>query len=111
MPITKHPKVTEPLWKEWDYKAQKKGVRNTVYSVNGDQYTGEWNDNKKNGEVFGVSCLIKSYDICQVWSFISNVFFSFLVWQAKGQCSGKRVVRSMMVIGRMTEDVGLGHTV
>lgn len=52
MPITKHPKTTEPLWKEWDYKAQKKGVHNTVYSVNGDQYTGEWNDNKKNGKSF-----------------------------------------------------------
>lgn len=49
MPITKHPKKCEPLWKEWDYKAQKKGVHHTVYSVNGDQYTGEWNNNKKNG--------------------------------------------------------------
>lgn len=50
MPITKQPKKSEPLWKDWDYKAQKKGVHHTVYSVNGDQYTGEWDDNKKNGE-------------------------------------------------------------
>ena len=50
MPITKIPKKSEPLWKDWDYKAQKKGVHHTVYSVNGDQYTGEWNDNQKNGE-------------------------------------------------------------
>ena len=50
MPITKVPKKTQPLWKEWDYKAQKKGVRNTVYSVNGDEYTGEWLDNKKHGK-------------------------------------------------------------
>ena len=49
MPITKYPKKSEPLWKEWDYKAQKKGVHHTVYSVNGDQYTGEWDNNKKNG--------------------------------------------------------------
>lgn len=50
MPITKQQKKSEPLWKEWDYKAQKKGVHHTVYSVNGDRYTGEWDDNKKNGK-------------------------------------------------------------
>lgn len=50
MPHIKQPKVKEPLWKEWDYLAQKKGVRHTVYSVNGDQYTGEWLDNKKDGK-------------------------------------------------------------
>ena len=50
MPITKQPKKNEPLWKEWDYKAQKKGVHHTVYSVNGDRYTGEWDKNQKNGE-------------------------------------------------------------
>lgn len=37
MPIKKYPKLTEPLWKEKDYKAQKKGLRHTVYSVNGDR--------------------------------------------------------------------------
>lgn len=50
MPITKQPKKSELLWKEWDYKARKKGVHHTVYSVNGDRYTGEWDDNQKNGE-------------------------------------------------------------
>ena len=50
MPITKHPKKSEPLWKEWDYKAQKKGVHHTVYSVNGDRYTGDWDKNQKNGK-------------------------------------------------------------
>jgi len=50
MPITKQPRKSEPMWKEWDYKAQKKGVHHTVYSVNGDQYTGDWDNNKKNGE-------------------------------------------------------------
>lgn len=50
MPLTKIPKTREPLWKEWNIKADKSGVRNTVYSVNGDQYTGEWKNNKKNGK-------------------------------------------------------------
>lgn len=50
MPHLKKPKEHEPLWKSWDYQAQKKGIRHTVYSVNGDQYTGEWLDNKKHGK-------------------------------------------------------------
>ncbi len=50
MPYKKIPRKKQPLWKDWDYKAQKKGVRNTVYSVNGDEFTGEWLDNKKHGE-------------------------------------------------------------
>ena len=49
MPHLKEPKENQPLWKEWDHKAQKKGIRNTVYSVNGDHYTGEWLENKKHG--------------------------------------------------------------
>ena len=50
MPIQKVEKTREPPWKEWDKKAQKSGERKTVYSVNGDQYIGDWRDNKKNGE-------------------------------------------------------------
>ncbi|WAR03390.1 MORN3-like protein [Mya arenaria] len=50
MPMLKEPKAKQPLWKENDYKAQKKGIRNTVYSVNGDQYTGEWLNNLKDGK-------------------------------------------------------------
>ena len=52
MPHLKEPKEKEPLWKDWDYLAQKKGIRHTVYSVNGDQYTGEWLDNKKDGKIY-----------------------------------------------------------
>ena len=52
MPFLHKPKEREPLWKEWDYLAQKKGVRHTVYSVNGNEYTGEWLDNKKDGRFF-----------------------------------------------------------
>ncbi|XP_016415839.1 MORN repeat-containing protein 3-like [Sinocyclocheilus rhinocerous] len=43
-------RTTEPLVKLWDKKAQKCGPHHTVYSVNGDQYTGEWMDNKKHGK-------------------------------------------------------------
>lgn len=50
MPRLKQPKLYEPLWKEWDYKANKKGLHHTVYSVNGDQYTGDWLNNKKHGK-------------------------------------------------------------
>ena len=46
----KKPREKQPVWKEWDYKANKKGVRHTVYSVNGDQYTGEWLNNLKHGK-------------------------------------------------------------
>uniref|UniRef100_A0AAY4ATE9 MORN repeat-containing protein 3 n=1 Tax=Denticeps clupeoides TaxID=299321 RepID=A0AAY4ATE9_9TELE len=49
MPFLKTPKRTEPLAKIWNEKAQKCGLRHTVYSVNGDQYTGVWLDNKKHG--------------------------------------------------------------
>lgn len=44
------PPKTHQMWKVWDYKAQKKGLHHTVYSVNEDQYTGEWLDNKKDGK-------------------------------------------------------------
>ncbi|XP_040981646.1 MORN repeat-containing protein 3 [Aquila chrysaetos chrysaetos] len=50
MPIVKYRGATEPLWHEWDRKAQKCGLRHTVYAVNGDQYTGEWLDNLKHGK-------------------------------------------------------------
>ncbi|XP_067107140.1 MORN repeat-containing protein 3 [Osmerus mordax] len=50
MPHLKKPRKQEPLSKIWDRKAQKSGLRHTVFSVNGDQYTGEWLDNKKHGK-------------------------------------------------------------
>ena len=49
MPITKTQKKREPLWKEWDRLAQKKGVHHAVLTTTGDTYTGDWYDNKKNG--------------------------------------------------------------
>ncbi len=51
MPHLKEDKKSHPLWREWDEKAQKKGVRNTVFSVNGDEFTGEWLHNKKHGNI------------------------------------------------------------
>jgi len=50
MPLYKYPKSREPIWKCNDEKANKKGIRHTVYSVNGDEYTGEWLENKKHGK-------------------------------------------------------------
>lgn len=50
MPRLKQPKLYEPLWKEWDYNADKNGLRHTVYLVNGDNYTGDWLNNKKHGK-------------------------------------------------------------
>ncbi|CAM2103021.1 unnamed protein product [Caretta caretta] len=50
MPIVKYPRTVEPLWIEWDRKAQKCGLRHTIYAVNRDHYTGEWLDNLKHGK-------------------------------------------------------------
>ncbi|XP_059732049.1 MORN repeat-containing protein 3 isoform X3 [Bos taurus] len=50
MPIFKCPQKSEPLWKEWDQKAQKNGLRHQVFAVNGDHYVGEWKDNVKHDE-------------------------------------------------------------
>uniref|UniRef100_A0A8C5UHB5 MORN repeat-containing protein 3 n=1 Tax=Malurus cyaneus samueli TaxID=2593467 RepID=A0A8C5UHB5_9PASS len=50
MPVVKYPRVRDPLFYEWDRKAQKCGLRHTIYAVNGDQYTGEWLDNLKHGK-------------------------------------------------------------
>ncbi|XP_030814940.1 MORN repeat-containing protein 3 [Camarhynchus parvulus] len=50
MPVIKYPRLRDPLFYEWDRKAQKSGLRHTIYAVNGDQYTGEWLDNLKHGK-------------------------------------------------------------
>ena len=55
MPITKTQKKREPLWKEWDRLAQKKGVHHAVLTTTGDTYTGDWYDNKKNGELVRIT--------------------------------------------------------
>ncbi|XP_060765635.1 MORN repeat-containing protein 3 [Neoarius graeffei] len=50
MPLLKKPRKTESLVKVLDKKAQKNGLHRTIYSTNGDQYTGEWRDNMRHGE-------------------------------------------------------------
>ncbi|KAM4635180.1 MORN repeat-containing protein 3 [Polymixia lowei] len=50
MPHLKKTRNGEPLAKLWDSKVHKCGLRHTVYSVNGNEYTGEWLDNKKHGK-------------------------------------------------------------
>jgi len=49
MPFLKSLKRGVEPWKCSDQLAQKKGILNTVYSINGDEYTGEWLNNKKHG--------------------------------------------------------------
>ena len=55
MPFLKNKHKVQSLAKLWDTEAQKNGLRHTVYSVNGDQYTGEWQDNKKHGKRCGLA--------------------------------------------------------
>lgn len=50
MPFLKQPKSREPLWRESNDKANKSGVLHTIYSVNGDKYTGEWQNDLKHGK-------------------------------------------------------------
>ena len=65
MPISKCLQKSEPLWKGWDQKAQKNGLRHQVYTVSGDCYVGEWKDNVKHGE-WGT--LGGSVSNCGVWT-------------------------------------------
>jgi len=50
MPVTKNVRTKQPLWKENDMKANKSGQHKTVYAINGDNYNGEWENNRKNGK-------------------------------------------------------------
>ncbi|XP_056378219.1 MORN repeat-containing protein 3-like isoform X2 [Hyla sarda] len=50
MPLLKTIRSIEPLWRDWDRKAQKSGLRSTMYSGSGDQYTGEWRNNLMHGK-------------------------------------------------------------
>lgn len=50
MPFLKPFEKYEPLWKDWDRKAQKEGLHATFYATNKDEYIGEWHDNKKEGK-------------------------------------------------------------
>lgn len=42
---------SQPLSQLWHIKTQRCGLRHTVYSASGDEYTGEWLDNKKHGKM------------------------------------------------------------
>ena len=50
MPITKAARGREPNWKDWDQKAQKSGLRHTVFCGGGDTYVGHWENNLKHGK-------------------------------------------------------------
>ncbi|XP_034566206.1 MORN repeat-containing protein 3 [Notolabrus celidotus] len=50
MPYFKTVRNQAPPSSLLDIKSQKCGLRHTVFSANGNEYTGEWKDNKKHGE-------------------------------------------------------------
>ncbi|KAK3522114.1 hypothetical protein QTP70_025256 [Hemibagrus guttatus] len=50
MPILKKHRKTEPLVKVVDKMAKTNGLRHTIYSTNGDQYSGDWKDNMRHGK-------------------------------------------------------------
>ncbi|KAM9775105.1 MORN repeat-containing protein 3-like [Syngnathus typhle] len=49
MPFLKKARLSLPRATVIDKAAKKSGLRGTIFSVNGDNYTGEWLDNKKHG--------------------------------------------------------------
>ncbi|XP_037135540.1 MORN repeat-containing protein 3-like [Syngnathus acus] len=49
MPFLKKARLSLPRSTVIDKAAKKSGLRGTIFSVNGDNYTGEWLDNKKHG--------------------------------------------------------------
>lgn len=51
MPFLKRPPTSPPLSTLLDIKSQKCGLRHTVFSASGNEYTGEWQNNKKHGEI------------------------------------------------------------
>lgn len=61
MPFLKKEKQFQPLWKDWDRKAQKEGLHATFYTGGKDEYIGEWHDNKKEGK--GVFNWVKKGEI------------------------------------------------
>ncbi len=50
MPLVKGTNKKEPLWKDYERKAKRDGLRAPIYEVNLDVYTGEWKNDKKHGE-------------------------------------------------------------
>lgn len=61
MPIIDETQQFQPLWKEWDKKAQKEGLHGTFYTINQNEYVGEWRNNKKDGK--GVYKWVKKGEI------------------------------------------------
>ena len=75
MPITKAVRGREPNWKEWDQKAQKSGLRHTVFCGGGDTYVGHWENNLKHGK--GLLLCFRHYGVYFAWQyFLSYVTFN-----------------------------------
>ncbi len=116
MPQVKDDKK-EPLWRDWDRKAQKKGIRNTVYSVNRDEYTGEWLENKRHGKYFVHKCgnvdMSFSSDVAM---FVSRLLSTFVTasrlnnLQEREHTNGKAPALCTMVTGRTGKETDLEPT-
>lgn len=67
MPYIKTSQKSQPSSKLLDIKSQKCGLRRSVFSVNGNEYAGEWQESKKHGEIlFSVSFVIEKHQrICE----------------------------------------------
>eukprot|EP00039_Didymoeca_costata_P024796 m.11513 g.11513 ORF g.11513 m.11513 type:complete len:237 (-) comp4463_c0_seq1:111-821(-) len=50
MPLPKAPKSNNQTWKISERKAKRSGLLKAIHEVNGDVYTGEWNDDKRDGK-------------------------------------------------------------
>lgn len=49
MSLIKKLRTKESRWTALEKKSQKNGLQHTFFSLNGDQYTGEWKDNLRHG--------------------------------------------------------------
>lgn len=87
MPYIKIYPKSLPRAKLLDIKAQKCGLRHTVFSANGNEYTGEWKDNMKHGEI-AFSTEVK---LCKYIGYMIAKLKSLLIYfQGKGRQLWKR---------------------
>ncbi|XP_073406612.1 MORN repeat-containing protein 3-like [Dendrobates tinctorius] len=88
MPLRKTFRRIEALWRDWDTKAQKSGLRSTVYSVNGDEYKGEWMNNMKHGKG---ACIYKEANAIYQGDWIRGKRSGFGTYSVKSPSTGEYI--------------------
>ncbi|KAM4029650.1 MORN repeat-containing protein 3-like [Anomaloglossus baeobatrachus] len=88
MPLRKTFRRIEALWRDWDRRAQKSGLRSTVYSVNGDEYTGEWMDNLKHGKG---ACIYKQVNAIYQGDWICGKRCGYGTYSVKSASTGEYI--------------------